>query len=666
MRRGGALLCVSAANYFDAVSCESIVTLMSKRHIYLEDVPLDEARARLQAALLAAGRLGPLSGETIALDQALGRVTAEPVRAKLSSPHYHCAAMDGYAVAAADTRDARETQALSLRLGRQAHPVNTGDPLPQNTDAVIMIENVNHSDEDRLLIYAAVAPWQHVRLMGEDMVATETVLQVNHQLRPVDLGALAGCGHATVKARRKPQVTIMPTGGELVPPGQRPKPGQLIEYNSLILGSQIRAAGGEATTSEIIGDSLAGLSAALQAALDSTPDLILVLSGSSAGSQDFTANAIDELGDLLVHGIAVRPGHPVIIGMIGTTPIIGVPGYPVSAALTGELLIAPLIRGWLGLSGAEPVTVDAVSTRKIVSPLGDDDFLRVALAEIDSRLQATPLQRGAGVITSLVQADGLAHIPRFHEGLDRGDTMRVSLYRPLARIKSAIMIMGSHDPMLDLLATHLRLCRPGRRLISANVGSIGGLIALRRGEAHLAGSHLFDPASATYNLTFIQKYLRGEPCQLVTFARREQGLILPHGNPRGISGIADLRGLRYVNRQRGAGTRVLFDHLLEQHGIPSGEITGYEHEEYTHLGVAAAVADGIGDCGMGLRSAAEAMGLDFIGLTWERYDLVIPRRMLETAGLQALLSVLRSAAFKRELGAQSGYRSDETGQVVEV
>lgn len=639
--------------------------MMSKRHIYLEDLPLDEARAKLQAALMTAGRLGPLPGETIALADALGRVTAGPVRARLSSPHYHCAAMDGYAVAAADTLDARETRAVRLRLGREAHPVNTGDPLPDNTDAVIMIEHVNQTDDGRILIYAAVAPWQHVRLMGEDMVTTETVLQVNHQLRPVDLGALAGCGHATVTVRRKPRVAIIPTGGELVPHGRRPERGQLIEYNSLILRGQIREAGGEASVSKIVDDSLAGLSAALGEALDSAPDLVLVLSGSSAGSHDFTAGAIKELGELLVHGIAVRPGHPVIIGMIGTTPIIGVPGYPVSAALTGELLIAPMIRRWLGLSRDEPVTVEAVSTRKIVSPLGDDDFLRVALAEIDGQLLATPLQRGAGVITSLVQADGLAHIPRFHEGVDRGDAMRVSLYRSLSQVNSTIMVMGSHDPMLDLLATHLRLVSPAHRMISVNVGSIGGLIALRRGEAHLAGSHLFDPATATYNLPFIRKYLRDEPCQLVTFAQREQGLILPPGNPRGISEIGDIRGLRYVNRQRGAGTRVLFDHLLEQHGISAAEIEGYAHEEYTHLGVAAAISDGIGDCGMGLRSAAEAMGLDFIGMTWERFDLVIPERMLETAGAQALLNVLRSADFKRELGAQSGYRSDETGKVVE-
>ncbi len=637
---------------------------MTKRRIFLEDIPLDEARAKLQAALKRAGKATPTAGEPVPLDEALGRVTAEPVRARLSSPHFHCAAMDGYAVSAAATVSARETQALSLRLGLDAFPVNTGDPLPEGTNAVIMIENVNQGDESTILIYAAVAPWQHVRLMGEDMVTTESILQINHQLRPVDLGALAGCGHQQVTARRKPRVLIIPTGSELVAARERPKRGQLIEYNSLILSSQIREAGGEASVSGIVGDDEKELRDALTDAIASEPDLILILSGSSAGSRDFTAQAIDALGELLVHGVAVRPGHPVIIGMVAGIPVIGVPGYPVSAALTGELFIVPLIRQWLGLAPPEASTVKAVSTQKIASPIGDDDFLRVALAKIDGGLRATPLQRGAGVITSLVEADGLAHIPRFHEGVDRGGTLKVSLYRPLSLIEQTTLIMGSHDPMLDLLATHFRALSARQRLVSVNVGSLGGLIALRRGEAHIAGCHLFHPESATYNVPYLERYGPNEPVALVTFALREQGLLLPAGNPKGITSVADLRGARTVNRQRGAGTRLLFDHLLAQHEISADEIAGYEHEEYTHLAVAAAVADGIGDCGMGLRAAAEAMGLDFIGLVWERFDLAIPRRRLETEAVQALLEILRSDAFKRELAAQSGYRGDETGQIV--
>ncbi len=638
---------------------------MPQRQIYLEDIPLAEARAKLQAALESGGRAAPLPGETVPLPQALGRVTAAPLRALRSSPHFHCAAMDGYAVQAAQTVSARETRALPLRIGAQAFPVNTGDPLPAATNAVIMIEHVNLADEETLLIYAAAAPWQHVRLMGEDMVATETVLQVNHQLRPVDLGALAGCGYHEVAVRRQPRVIIIPTGSELLPFQQAPERGQLTEYNSLILGGQIQAAGGFSSVTEIVGDDFAALRAALAEASAEQPDLILLLSGSSAGAHDFSAAAIKALGQVLVHGIAVRPGHPVIIGLVEGIPIIGVPGYPVSAALTGELFVLPLLRQWLGLDAPPVNTIDAVSTRKIASPIGDDDYVRVALAEIDGQLQATPLPRGAGVITSLVRADGLAHIPRFQEGVDRGAALSVALYQPLSLIRRTLMIMGSHDPLLDLLATHLRLRAAGGRLVSVNVGSLGGLFALRRREAHIAGCHLFHPASATYNLPYLRRYLRDEPVALVTFAHREQGLILPAGNPLGLQSIADLRRARYINRQRGAGTRLLFDYLLEQQDIAPAEIAGYAQEEYTHLAVAAAVADGIGDCGLGLRGAAEALGLDFIGLTWERFDLAIPQRYLESPLAQALLETLRDDAFKRELGAQSGYRSDATGQFVE-
>ena len=517
------------------------------------------------------------------LAQALGRVTAVPVRARRSSPHFHCAAMDGYAVDASATKSARETQALALRLGEDVFPVNTGDPLPDNTNAVIMIENVNQADEQTLLIYASAPPWQHVRLMGEDMVATEMVLQVNHQLRPVDLGALAGCGHDSVVVRRRPRVVIIPTGSELVAHHKEPSRGQLTEYNSLILSGQIHETGGDAQVTNIVGDDVALLTEALANALAQRPDLVLLLSGSSAGARDFTAAAISALGDLLVHGIAVRPGHPVIIGLAEGIPIIGVPGYPVSAALTGELFVLPLIRQWLGLAPPEITTIEAVSTRKIASPIGDDDFVRVALAEIDGRIQATPLQRGAGVITSLVRADGLAHIPRFHEGVDRGASLKVALYQPLSSIQQTVMIMGSHDPMLDLLATHLRLRSSEGRIVSVNLGSIGGLIALRRGQAHVAGCHLFEPESATYNVAYLERYLGDEPITLVTFAHREQGLMLPAGNPLGIETVADLRRARYVNRQRGAGTRVLFDYLLRQHDVSPEQVDPATGMRSTHI-----------------------------------------------------------------------------------
>lgn len=635
-----------------------------ERNFYLEDIPMNEAQARLVAALQLAGKDGPLPGESVDLRHALGRVTAEPSWAKLSAPHYHASAMDGYAVRAAETINASETQPLTLTIPDQAVPVNTGDILPAGMDAVIMIENIQPF-EDRIAITASVTPWQNIRMVGEDMVATELVLPINHRLRPVDLGALAGCGYAAVMVRRQPQVAIIPTGSELVVLGTAPEPGQIIEFNSLVLGAQIEEAGGRATTLPITPDREEALRDALRAALALSPDLILILSGSSAGSRDFTASLVREVGTVLVHGIAVRPGHPVIMGMVQDIPIIGVPGYPVSAALTGELFVEPLVAAWLGQPSAfaQRPRLPATLTRKLMSPVGDDDFVRVAVAQVGDRILATPLGRGAGVISSLLHADGLAHIPRFSEGVDAGNEIQVILYRTPEALRHTVTAIGSHDPMLELLGQFLAEQYPGNHLNSANVGSLGGLVALRRKEAHMAGVHLLDEDTGLYNLPQIRKQLKDIPVQVITFAHREQGLIVPRGNPVGIRGLEDLTRVRYVNRQRGAGTRVLLDFELKRRAISRDLIEGYDHEVYTHLAVAVAISTGVADCGMGVRGAALALGLDFLSVGWERYDLVIPDEHMPHPVIQHIVASLRDKAFKQQLGTQPGYDVRETGKL---
>src|SRR5690606_23477275 len=330
-------------------------------------------------------------------------------------------------------------------------------------------------------------------------------------------------------------------------------------------------------------------------------DLVLVNAGSSAGTEDYTVHIVNELGEVLVHGIAVRPGHPVIFGMLRVpsaeggeraVPVIGVPGYPVSAALTGEIFVEPLVKRWLGQPPAEPPVLAATISRKVVSPPGDDDYVRVTVGQVGERVIATPLSRGAGVISSLVRADGIVRIPRFSEGLDAGADVTVHLYRSPAEIARTIVAIGSHDITLDLLAQYLAERAPGMRLSSANVGSLGGLVALRRGEAHLGGSHLLDPDTGDYNWRYLDQYLPGRDVVLVTLVRREQGLIVPEGNPQNIAGIDNLtrEDVSIVNRQRGAGTRLLLDYELSQRGIDAVQVQGYGREEYTHLAVAAAVA----------------------------------------------------------------------------
>lgn len=658
--------------------------------VYLHDIPLPEAMTRLEGALREAGLWRVLGAETIPLaENALGRVLAEPIWARVSSPHYHAAAMDGFAVRARETAGAQPTSPVRLSVAAggssaRALYVDTGDPLPEWADAVIPIENTEALDEAgnitrdfrrpaAIRIRAALAPWTHVRPMGEDIVATQLVLPAGHVLRPVDLGAIAAAGHVEIKVARKPRVAILPTGTELVPLGSELKPGDVLEYNALVLAAHIGAMGGEATRFPITPDEFDAICARVQQAAREH-DLILLNAGSSAGAEDFSARVIERLGALLVHGVAVRPGHPVILGVIASAakqsprndivPIIGVPGYPVSAALTMEIFVEPLMARWLGRRPAEMETVDAFLTRKTTSPPGDDDYVRVAVGRVGERWLAAPLARGAGVITSLVRADGLVVLPRGVQGAEAGEQVSVRLYRSRAELERTIFCSGSHDMTLDLLAQFLSA--GDRRLTSANVGSLGGLLALRRAEAHLAGSHLLDPQTGEYNLSYIRQYLPDVPVKVVALVGRQQGLLTRRGNPLGLRGLEDLvrPGVRFVNRQRGAGTRILLDYHLSEMGVAAAKIIGYNEEQYTHLAVAAAIASGRADCGLGIPAAAQALDLDFIPLFQERYDLVIPKAHAESSLLAPLLEVVAGREFRDAVSALPGYDVSVMGSVI--
>jgi putative molybdopterin biosynthesis protein len=577
-----------------------------------------------------------------------------------------------------------------LFIGPQAQYVDTGDPLPEWANAVIPIENVESLDENNQImkdirgpktirIRAAVAPWSHVRPLGEDIVATQLVLSAGHSLRPADLGAIAASGHQTIRVSRKPKVAILPTGTELVPIGSKLKSGDILEYNSLVMAAQIKAMGGEPTRYPITKDNFDSIcERVLEAA--QTHDLVLLNAGSSAGAEDFSSKVVEKLGTLLVHGVAVRPGHPVILGTIdygrqttvhgpsSIVPIIGVPGYPVSAALTVDIFVEAIIAKWLGRRPNELPTEMATLTRKLVSPAGDDDYVRVAVGKVGGRLLAAPLSRGAGVITSLVQADGLALIPSGVQGMDAGEKVNVHLYRSRAEIERTIFCIGSHDMTLDLLAQFL--AEYDRRFASANVGSQGGLVALRRGEAHLAGSHLLDPETGEYNISYIRQYMPNIPVKVIALVGREQGLMVKKGNPKGVKNLGDLtnsetgRNAQFINRQRGAGTRVLLDYHLNLMGISSDSILGYTQEEYTHLGVAAAVSSGRADCGLGIAAAAHALGLDFVPLFQERYDLVIPKEHAESNLLAPLFGLIAGSDFRNSVSKLIGYDVSVMGKII--
>ena len=655
--------------------------------VYLHDIPLSQAQARLREALQDANLWCVLGTESIPLDEnALGRVTVEPIWAKVSSPHYHASAMDGFAVRAVSTNGAMPSTPVMLWIGPDAQSVDTGDPLPEWANAVIPIENVESLDENgqitqdirrpkSIRIRASVAPWSHVRPLGEDIVATQLVLPAGHILKPVDLGAIAASGHQEIKVARKPKVAILPTGTELVPIGSQLKAGDILEYNSLVLAAQVKSMGGEPTRYPITRDDFDLICQRVaEAAQDH--DLVLLNAGSSAGAEDFSAKVVEKLGTLLVHGVAVRPGHPVILGTVNhepstivhhpscIVPIIGVPGYPVSAALTIDIFVEPLIAKWLGRRPNELPIETAILTRKLVSPAGDDDFVRVVVGRVGEKLLAAPLSRGAGVITSLVQADGLALIPSGTQGIEAGEKIQVRLYRSRSEIEKTIFCIGSHDLTLDLISQFL--AEHDRRFASANVGSQGGLVALRRGEAHLAGSHLLNPETGEYNISYIRHYMPNIPVKVIALVGREQGLIVKMGNPKGINGLRDLNKpqVQFVNRQRGAGTRVLLDYHLNLMTIPQSSIVGYFQEEYTHLGVAAAVASGRADCGLGIAAAAQALDLDFVPLFQERYDLVIPKEHAESDLLAPLFGLLADPAFRNAVSQLTGYDVSVMGTII--
>ena len=632
------------------------------RSPFVRDVPLPQALHAWAEARASAGCPERVDVVSVPVAEALGRVTAEPVWATRSSPAYDAAAMDGIAVRAADTVGASESRPLLLAADA-FEEVDTGDMMLPGRDTVVMREHV-HRVGDQAELRSAAPPYQNVRSIGEDLAATELLLPAGHRLRPVDLAAAAAAGAVALRLHRAPEVVVIPSGDEIRPVGEPVGPGEIPDTNSLMLAAQARELGVRARVLPIVPDDPEQIAAVLRAAA-AQADLVILIAGSSAGRDDYTASVVDEVGQLAVHGVAVRPGHPVVLGVVDATPVIGVPGYAVSAALTFDIFAAPLLASLEGTAPRRRATVKARLARKLASTMGSDDWVRVRLGQVSGQVVATPLPRGAGVLTSLVRADGLLVVPADVEGHHGASEVDVELLRDLEDVSRTIVAIGSHDLVLDLAASALRQLDPRLTLASSNVGSLGGLAALRDGMCHLAGSHLLDPASGAYTLPYVDRLLGERKAAVIRLVHREQGLLVAPGNPLGLTGVDVLAGgVRYVNRQRGAGTRVLLDHLLTRAGLDPEKIDGYRREEHTHLAVAAAVAAGRADCGLGIRAAARAFGLDFVPVAEEPYDLVTTEPLLRTGILDPLLALLEDVAFLRQIEKLGGYSTAETGRRV--
>ena len=620
------------------------------KHNYLDNIPLDEAKEKFFA--LVKDSLYNLKSEIAETHLSSGRVTKNAVYAKICSPHYNASAMDGISVKARDTFTASENNPVVLTPDKYT-VVDTGDPIPDGHDAVVMVEDVTET-EDGVSLLSAVYPWQNVRQVGEDICMGDMIAPSRTKITPSLCGALLAGGITKLEVIKKPLIGIIPTGDEIVPPTENPAKGDIIEFNSSIFSSMVKEWGGESKVYPIVKDKKELIRAALEKAADEC-DAVLILAGSSAGRDDYTCEIIKELGAVAVHGIAVKPGKPAVLGAVKGVPVVGLPGYPVSAIVIMENIVRDLVYRLSGLFAPEREKVKAVLGKRLVSSLKYREFIRVTLGKMGDKIVAVPLARGAGVVTSFTKADGILEIPQNSEGFEQGEEVEITLLKSKEEIENALIVTGSHDPMIDEIKDIMKKRSFPFGLSSSHVGSMGAVNAVKNKSAHLGGIHLLDTETGEYNKSYIEKYLPDENAVLIKGVGRVQGLMVKKGNPFGIKDFSDVTRCTYVNRQLGSGTRILCDYLIKKYGIDKSDVDGYRNEEFTHTAVAAQIASGNADCGLGIYSAAKMYDLDFIPVSVEHYDFLVNGNAYENEAVKAFFEILQSDELKKRLKELGGY-----------
>lgn len=633
---------------------------MAKRNLYLHTIPVEEAKDKYIEAVkeVAEGRW-----EEVEPAKAMGRVTWEPVHALCNSPLSDSSAMDGIAVVAKNTEGADEDNPKILRLGEDYMVVDTGDPIHPPYDSVIMVEDIMPVDESSVEIRQASPPWAHVRPVGEDIVSGEMILPGNHEIRPVDIGVLIAAGITSVKVYGERKIAIIPTGTEIIKAGEAPGEGDIYDSNSAMLVEMSRLRGCSPVVFDPVPDEYDLLKEKIAGAVAEN-DMVAVIAGSSAGTEDYTVHILRELGEVIVHGVAMKPGKPVILAIVDGKPVMGIPGYPVSAYLAFDLFGSPVMELLTGKRLPGGGEAEATVTRRIVSSLKHREYVRVKVGMVKGKLIATPLARGAGAAMSLVRADGFCIIDQNAEGVEGGEKVNIKLLRTLPELQSTLIAIGSHDLLLDIMDDLMLRENKGISLSGTHVGSMGGLLALARDECHIAPSHILDETTGIYNISTVKEIFGEEPMALIKGVGRTQGIMVKAGNPLNIRGLEDLARCRFINRQRGAGTRILLDYKLRQMNMDPVDIQGYTREGATHMAVAAAVKSGSADAGLGIYSAAHAMGLDFIPVAEEEYDFVVKRETLDLAEIKEFIRILRSDGLREKLDRLGGYTFKDRGKII--
>lgn len=627
---------------------------------YLSTIKSDEAIRRIL------DQVKPINDEELLPAHACrGRITSRPVFARRSNPPFLCSAMDGYATSFSKTLEADLASPVSLTVGDDAHQLNTGDPLPPNTDAVIMVEEVERSDTG-VVIRKPAYLWQNVRMIGEDIIEGDMLFPANHRIRTLDTGMFLSAGITHVHVRRKPSMLIIPTGKELIDiydnPSEDMEAHRLVDFNSYLLVNMAEEIGFQAKKSKIIITKEELSSTVHQASHEF--DVIIVNAGSSAGTEDFTEAIIRELGTLIFHGVSMMPGKPTLFGMVNGKPVFGIPGYPVSATTSFKVFIEPLCEKLLATSITREF-VSCITPYKIPSRIGIEEIIRVNLIDKGDQYYAFPLPRGASIYSSLANADGLVRVPENIEGFDEGAVIACELIRGKGELNKRTHIIGSHDLSLGILRDMVKSRYPDQDLISTHVGSMSGIMAFRKGITELCTTHVLDEHEKVYNINVVKKYVPDRNWILVNIAKRTQGLLVRKGNTKSLSGIEDIakEGVTFVNRQVGSGTRILLDAMLKEKGVSRDTVKGYDREESSHTAIAILVREGVADTGIAIHAVAQVFSLDFIPLAEEDYDLLVTKEFSETVKFQTLLSLIGSDEFKNRLHEVGGYNTEETGTI---
>lgn len=633
------------------------------------DIPLEEALERWLTDLEFHRAKRELEGQLIDVEDALGRVTAETVVARLSSPNYYAAAIDGLAVASHSTLEASEESPIILDVGASLPFVDTGSPMPAGCDTVVPFYELKLTDERSLEVRRPSAPWRNVRPIGEDLAAGEVILPKGHRVRSLDLSALIAGGIRELLVEGQPRVHVVPLGEALVEPGRLPSVGQTVDHTSPFLSALATEQGFRARRFPAIPETRDAVTAVMQEQA-SRCDLLILCAGHERGTA-LLATALAEAGECTLHGVSIRPGHALVLGFIGDTPVLGVSSHPVPAFLGFSLFGLPAFRSLSKGRAKDDLWPWPVDKARLAtgcgSAAGVEEFLRVKMAVVDGERIAVAESGGHGTLMSLVRADGLIRIPAGVRRLEDGTPVEVLRLREETNLTGHLLLLGTHDISYDLIRDRLHDRYPEVRLHTAAVGGRAGLEALQRGHCHGATVHLFDEATGEYNLPFLKQWDWEEPVVVFQLLHRWLGLAVAPGNPLGITGLKDLSRpeVRFVNRQPGSGTRQLIDYHLAQAGVATDAIPGYSLHAHTHMATAAAVKGDTADAGPTISTAARSLGLDFVPCVRERLDLVFPKRFLSLYPLRALLAVLRSEGFREAAtGRFHDYDFAEAGELV--